>query len=163
MLINKICSAGNKPNNGSTLVIESVVPQDTNNYTCTSIDKSNQQSQSYNHELVVVALPMFSLMVTVLLKEEDKCNPGDLEILNLYYSVVLKNILCGNGDDICSVSIEKPQCVKVVSSPLFPINRSFLFILFFYKLGYTRSDLHPFYITNSPHSHDISQTEIRYL
>lgn len=117
-MINQVCTAGNKPNNGSTLVIENVVPQDTNNYTCIATDSSNQHIQSYNHELIVVALPMFSIMVTVLLKEEDKCNPGDLEVLNLYYSVVLKNILCSNSDDICNVSIERPQCVKVVSSPL---------------------------------------------
>lgn len=94
-----------------TLVIEHLVPQEGGNYTCTVGSNSK-----YDHELVVITMPLFTVQTKVVYNITQSCKEEDSDILSLYLPSVVGELLCGKKKKICSVEVSKSLCFEQVRS-----------------------------------------------
>lgn len=102
---------GDELNNGSALIIDNVSPEDTNIYTCTV---AYNMSKEFRHHVAVVAIPTYRLTITVVLNASAHCDPADMDILNTYYPLALKDLLCNDQLHMCRLAVETTQCIHLV-------------------------------------------------
>lgn len=75
-------------------------------------------SQDTIYELSVVSLPVYTLVAEFFFNASD-CRTGDLEILRLYYTTFLQELLCNVGRTMCTILIEATECEYIVSKLCF--------------------------------------------
>ncbi|XP_031329765.1 uncharacterized protein LOC116160654 [Photinus pyralis] len=93
------------------LIIDNVSPQDGGNYTCTVISHDGAEMK-YEHYVSVVALPTYTLTTKVVYNSTQKCQPGDTEIVSLYFPGTLGSYVCGSYFKVCKIDVNEPQCFE---------------------------------------------------
>ncbi|XP_017786960.1 PREDICTED: myb-like protein X [Nicrophorus vespilloides] len=91
------------------LIIDNVVAQDGGNYTCT-ISNNSTGIRTFIHQLSVVQLPKFDINTTILYTMKVLCEMEDVEVVKMYFTTDISDLICGRSHKICTLEITRIHC-----------------------------------------------------